>query len=54
VIALAEHRGMSEKRKREREHELDRMVVAAVYRRERAREGKGFRFQLPPSLREKP
>jgi hypothetical protein len=36
-----------------REHRLDRMVSAATYRRERARVGRGFRFELPPSLREK-
>jgi len=37
---------------RGREHELDRMVIAAVWRSKRAREGRGYRFQLPPSLRE--
>jgi hypothetical protein len=39
--------------RRNREHELDRMVSTATYRRERARIGRGFHFELPPSLREK-
>lgn len=37
---------------RDREHELDRMISAATYRARRAREGRGFKFQMPPSLRE--
>ena len=37
----------------EREHRYDREIAAATYRRERARNGQGFRFELPPSLREK-
>jgi hypothetical protein len=36
---------------RDREHELDRMIAAATWRRERAKAGRGFRFELPPSLR---
>jgi hypothetical protein len=36
-----------------REHELDRMIAAAVYRRERAQANQGLRFDLPPSLRKK-
>jgi hypothetical protein len=39
------------KRQRDREHELDRMISAATYRAQRAREGKGYRFVAPP-LRE--
>ena len=35
----------------QREHELDRMAAAATYRAQRAREGTGYRFELPPSLR---
>jgi hypothetical protein len=38
---------------REREHRHDREVGAATYRAQRAREGRGYRFQLPPSLRGK-
>jgi hypothetical protein len=37
--------------RRDREHELDRMVAAATWRCERAKAGRGYRFQLPPSLR---
>jgi hypothetical protein len=51
VTVVAEKRTVS--RKRDREHELDRMVAAATYRRERARVGRGFRFELPSSLRGK-
>jgi len=40
------------KRQRDREHAIDRMVSAATWRRRRAREGHGFKFELPPSLRE--
>jgi hypothetical protein len=40
-------------RRKEREHRWDREVASATYRAERAREGRGYRFQLPPSLREK-
>jgi hypothetical protein len=40
--------------RRNREHKLDRMVVAAVWRREQAQAGRGYRFQLPPSLQERP
>jgi hypothetical protein len=28
-----------------------RMIAAATWRRERAKAGRGFRFELPPSLR---
>jgi hypothetical protein len=38
--------------RRDREHELDRIISAATYRAQRAREGRGFKFELPPSLRE--
>lgn len=36
----------------EREHRHDREVSAATYRVQTAREGRGFKFELPPSLRE--
>lgn len=32
----------------QREHRLDRELAAAVYRREQAKAGKGFRFVAPP------
>jgi hypothetical protein len=35
----------------EREHQLDRMIIAAVWKREQAKAGKGHKFELPPSLR---
>jgi hypothetical protein len=38
-------------RQRDREHAFDRMVAAATCRRERAKAGRGYRFELPPSLR---
>jgi hypothetical protein len=31
----------------DREHELDRMVIAAVWRREQAKAGHGFKFRAP-------
>jgi hypothetical protein len=34
-----------------REHELDRMVVAATWRRDRAKAGLGYKFQPPKRLR---
>jgi hypothetical protein len=37
--------------RRDREHELDRAIISAVHRCERARAGKGYRFELPASLR---
>jgi hypothetical protein len=37
--------------RRDREHALDRMVIAAVYRRERAQAGRGYEFKLPAGLR---
>lgn len=49
--ALAEDRCM--KRQRDREHRHDREVASATYRAKRAREGRGYRFELPPSLRKK-
>jgi hypothetical protein len=39
------------KRRRDREHELDRMVATAVWRREQAKAGHGFRFEIPESVR---
>jgi len=33
--------------RRDREHELDRLVSAATWRRERARKGLGYEFQIP-------
>jgi hypothetical protein len=33
--------------RRDREHELDRMVVAAVWRRDQAKAGHGFKFEAP-------
>jgi hypothetical protein len=39
--------------RQEREHRYDREIAAATWRREQARAGRGFRFELPPSLREK-
>jgi hypothetical protein len=33
--------------RRDREHELDRMVVAAVWRWEQAKAGRGYRFEAP-------
>jgi hypothetical protein len=39
------------KRRRDREHELDRMVAAAVWRREQAASDRGFRFEIPASAR---
>jgi hypothetical protein len=51
VIRVAESTPeMAEKPKRDREHEIDRMISAAFYRRERARR-RGYKFELPPSLR---
>lgn len=35
----------------EREHRYDREVIVADYRWRRAKAGKGYRFELPPSLR---
>jgi len=35
--------------RRDREHELDRMIGAATFRRERARRGSGYRFEIPAS-----
>jgi hypothetical protein len=37
--------------RRDREHALDRMIVAAVHRRERAAAGKGYEFRIPEGLR---
>ena len=49
---LAERSGMNAKRKRERrEHELDRMISAATYRAQRAREGRGYSFEIPARAR---
>jgi hypothetical protein len=33
----------------QREHRFDREAIAAVHRRQRAKEGRGYRFELPPS-----
>jgi hypothetical protein len=38
---------------RELEHRCDREVIAAVWKREKAKAGQGATFELPPSLREK-
>jgi hypothetical protein len=35
----------------DREHQFDREIATAVYRRVRAAAGLGYKFQLPPSLR---
>lgn len=35
--------------RRDRRHELNRMVVAAVWRREKAAAGRGFKFEIPES-----
>lgn len=35
----------------QRDHRLDREVAAAVYRRDQAKAGKGFRFVAPPLRR---
>jgi hypothetical protein len=40
-----------DKRAERREHELDRMVAAATWRRERAKAGKGYTFRAPKGLR---
>jgi Tfp pilus assembly protein PilO len=49
---IAELQGMERKREtRGREHELDRMVAAATYRAQRAREGKGYRFTITAAAR---
>jgi hypothetical protein len=39
------------KRLRDRDHRLDREVIAAVYRREQAKAGKGYKFVIPPKVR---
>jgi hypothetical protein len=31
----------------EREHFLDRAIIAAVYRREQAKAGRGYKFKAP-------
>lgn len=49
---VSRHYG-GQKPRRDREHELDRMIAAATWRRERAKAGHGYRFELPPSLRGK-
>jgi hypothetical protein len=36
---------------REREHRYDRAIASAFYRRERARKGLGFKFEIPASAR---
>jgi hypothetical protein len=36
---------------RDREHQLDRMVAAATWRVERAKTGKGYRFEIPEKAR---
>ena len=53
AAAVAEHRDVksSPVKLRDREHELDRMVSAAVWRRERAKAGQGFTFEIPESAR---
>ena len=43
---------LADKSGRDREHKMDREVIAAVYLRHRAAAGDGYTFQLPPSLRE--
>ena len=40
-----------ERARREREHQLDRMVSAACWRREQARKGLGCRFEIPRRAR---
>jgi hypothetical protein len=37
---------------REREHRHDREIASATYKARRAREGNGYRFQLPRTLRD--
>ena len=39
------------KHRRYREHQLDRMVSAAVWRREQAAAGRGFSFEIPQAAR---
>jgi hypothetical protein len=39
------------RRRHDREHRHDREVVAAVWRREQAATGHGFRFEIPESAR---
>ena len=36
---------------KQREHRYDREIAAATYRRERAREGRGYRFEIPARAR---
>ena len=35
----------------DREHQFDREIIAATYRRQRAAAGFGYRFQVPAKLR---
>jgi hypothetical protein len=37
--------------RRDREHQLDRMVAAATWRAERAKRGDGYRFEIPEKAR---
>jgi hypothetical protein len=37
--------------RRDREHELDRMVIAAEWRRRQAKAGLGYVFQIPEKAR---
>jgi hypothetical protein len=37
--------------KRDRDHRYDREVAAATYRAQRAREGRGYRFEIPEEAR---
>jgi hypothetical protein len=39
------------KRQRDREHQLDRMVVAAVWRRDQAKADLGYVFKIPEKAR---
>jgi hypothetical protein len=38
-------------RAEQRAHRHDREIAAATWRREQARAGRAYRFELPPSLR---
>jgi hypothetical protein len=40
--------------RRARDHRYDREIASATYKAQRAREGRGHTFRLPPSLRQKP
>jgi hypothetical protein len=37
--------------KRERDHRHDRAVASATYKAQRAREGRGYRFEIPEKAR---